>query len=63
VGQNLVAVLQLHAEHGVGQGLLHDAVDFDRIFLGHILSLWRVSFQASARRREWKTRIRQARIK
>src|SRR4029077_9552605 len=35
VGQHLVPVLQLHAEHGVGQWLDHRALDLDDVVFGH----------------------------
>src|SRR5215470_13575593 len=35
VGEHLVAVVELHAEHGVGKRLHHRALDFDRVFFGH----------------------------
>src|SRR5437667_288698 len=35
VGEHPVAVLQLHAEHRVRQGLDHGALDLDRVFFGH----------------------------
>src|SRR3990170_2536018 len=38
VCQHLVAVLELHAEHGVRQRLHHGAFDLDRIFFRHALS-------------------------
>src|SRR4051794_28224880 len=34
VREDLVAVLQLHAEHRVGEGLGHRALEHDRVFLG-----------------------------
>jgi hypothetical protein len=35
VGDELVAVLELHAKARVGQYFFHDTVDFDQFFLGH----------------------------
>src|SRR6266545_8254294 len=35
VGQHLVAVLELHAEHRVGERLDHRALDLDALFLRH----------------------------
>src|SRR5437879_2997916 len=35
VGEHPVAVLQLHAEHRVRQGLDHGALDLDRVLFGH----------------------------
>lgn len=37
VGQHFVTVFQLDAEHGVGQGFLHHAVDLNGAFFGHKL--------------------------
>src|ERR1051325_3023561 len=33
VGQDLVSVVKLHPEHGIGQRLNHRALDLDRVFL------------------------------
>ena len=39
VGENLVTVLQLNAEHRIGQGFDHATLDLDgTVFLGHYLS-------------------------
>jgi hypothetical protein len=35
MSKNYVAVLDLHAEHGVGEGFFDDALDLDSFFLGH----------------------------
>src|SRR5262245_4584173 len=35
VRQHLVAVVELHAEHGVGEGLYHGALDLNGVFFGH----------------------------
>jgi hypothetical protein len=58
VGENLVSVLQLNAEHRIGQGFDHATLDLDgTVFLGHYLSeilrvltnRWRLSAQLSLR--------------
>src|SRR3989442_7765578 len=36
VGEHAMAVLQLHAEHRVGEGFHHGALDLDRVFFGHV---------------------------
>src|SRR5215510_4041845 len=35
VGQHLVTVVELHAEHGVGERLHHGALDLNGVFFGH----------------------------
>jgi hypothetical protein len=38
MGKHLVAVFQLHEEHGIGKSFFHDAVDFNGVFFRHISS-------------------------
>src|SRR3954451_10040319 len=40
VGENLVPVAQLHAEHRVGEGLHDGALDLDHAFFLRHVSLW-----------------------
>jgi hypothetical protein len=35
MAEDLVAILELHAEHGVGQQLDHLPAHFEKFFLGH----------------------------
>ena len=38
MSEQLVLVGEFNHEHGIGEGFLNNAIDFDRFFLGHILS-------------------------
>jgi hypothetical protein len=54
VGEHLVSVLQLNAEHRIGQGFDNAALDLDgTVFLGHYCSeILRVLLIVGASRRE-----------
>ena len=47
VGDNDVPVLQLHAKHGVGQGLLNRAFHFDDVVFSHVFRCSRTAGMAA----------------